>query len=34
MNRRVILVLLFVSLLLVTRSFAYFLVTYVVRSGD
>ncbi|HNR78788.1 MAG TPA: M23 family metallopeptidase [Mesotoga infera] len=34
MNRRVILIFLFVSLLLVTRSFAYFLVTYVVRSGD
>jgi len=34
MNRRVILLFLFMSSLLMTRSFAYFLVTYVVRAGD
>ncbi|WP_147434835.1 LysM domain-containing protein, partial [Mesotoga sp. HF07.pep.5.2.highcov] len=34
MNRRVILLFLFMSSLLMTRSFAFFLVTYVVRAGD
>lgn len=34
MNRRVILILLLTSLCMMTRSFAFFLVTYVVRAGD